>query len=104
MPCHRRAIAVEGLDSAAEKLVEVDAEGNGWVSTAETGRAADQETGIPDLDEPAPCQQAGSVSELVSIQDDDVPDIDDLAIEEEDDEVHSACIMSPHPWMLSLDL
>lgn len=87
MPCHRRAVAVEGLDSGAEKLVEIDAEGDGWVSTAETGHAADQETGIPDLDEAPARQQPGSVSQLVNTADDDVPDIDDLAIEEEDDEV-----------------
>lgn len=80
---------MDGHDSTTEQLLEVDAEGDGWVSTAETGRAADQEAGIPDLDEPAARQQPGGVSQLVNTADDDVPDIDDLAIEEEDDEVFS---------------
>lgn len=88
VPCHRRAAEVEGHSAAPEELLELDAEGDGWVAPQETGHAAAQEAGIPDMDEPASSQQPGSVSQLANpADDDDVPDIDDLAIEEEDDEV-----------------
>ncbi|KAL3150053.1 hypothetical protein ABBQ38_013401 [Trebouxia sp. C0009 RCD-2024] len=82
-PCHRRAEEVEGYDEAAEELIETDAEGDGWVSTGQASHQSTANTSIPDLDSHA--NQAGVSADAVDA-DDDIPDIDDLAIEDEDDE------------------
>lgn len=84
-PCHRRAEEVEGYDEAAEQLVETDAQGDGWVSTGQASHQSTAEASIPDLDSSNP-NQASNADAVGS--DDDIPDIDDLAIEDEDDEVH----------------
>lgn len=84
-PCHRRAEEVEGYDEAAEQLIETDAEGDGWVSTGQASHQSTAEASIPDLDSNP--NQAGISADAVDA-DDDIPDIDDLAIEDEDDEVN----------------
>lgn len=90
-PCHRRAEEVEGYDEAAEELIETDAEGDGWVSTGQASHQSTANTSIPDLDSHA--NQAGVSADAVDA-DDDIPDIDDLAIEDEDDEVALRCCNS----------
>ena len=82
-PCHRRAEEVEGYDAAAEQLIETDAQGDGWVSTGQASQQSMADASIPDLDTP---DQPG-VSGQSADADDDIHDIDDLAIEDEDDEV-----------------
>lgn len=82
-PCHRRAEEVEGYDEAAEQLIETDAQGDGWVSTAQASHQSTAETSIPDLDDDPP---QASASGSAAAHDDDIPDIDDLAIEDDDDE------------------
>ena len=74
---------MEGYDEAAEQLIETDAQGDGWVSTAQASHQSPAETSIPDLDDDP--TQAGT-SGSAAANDDDIPDIDDLAIEDEDDE------------------
>ena len=91
VPCHRRAAEVEGYDEAAEQLLEKDAQGDGWVSTAEASHRATTEAGIPDMDDD-PKQLSGGHN--AADADDDVPDIDDLAIEDEDDEVSMQIVWS----------
>lgn len=82
VPCHRRVAEVEGYDEAAEQLLETDADGDGWVSTAEAVHRATNDAGIPDMDEDTTNLSSGHNH----ADEDDVPDIDDLAIEDEDDE------------------
>ena len=86
-PCHRRAAEVEGYDEATEQLLEADAAGDGWVSTAEASSSKTvQDAAIPDFDDGSNAAAANA--------EDDVPDIDDLAIEDEDDEVNDVCEQS----------
>ena len=94
MPCHRRAAAVEGSDEAAEQLLETDADGDGWVATAAASNRTDPDAAIPDLDDGNQHTATQSGQDAA----DDVPDIDDLAIEDEDDEV------SLHHWQDDLKL
>ena len=88
VPCRRRVAEVEGYDEAAEQLLETDAQGDGWVSTAEPSHRDTTEADIPDLDEP---NQISS-SQNTANAEDDVPDFDDLGIEDEDDEACHCCI------------
>ena len=85
-PCRRRAEEVEGYGEAAEQLIETDAQGDGWVSTAQPSHHSAAEASIPDLDEPTTQASPGGGA---ADDNDDIPDIDDLAIEDEDDEVSS---------------
>lgn len=82
VPCHRRAAAVAGSDEAAEQLLEMDADGDGWVATAAASNRTDLDAAIPDLDDGNQHVATQSGQDAA----DDVPDIDDLAIEDEDDE------------------
>lgn len=84
-PCHRRAEEVEGFDEAAEQLLETDVQGDGWVSTGQASHQSTAKANIPDMDNTP--NQAGTGEHAVSGDDDDIPDIDDLVIEDEDDEV-----------------
>lgn len=84
-PCHRRAEEVEGYDEAAEQLLETDAQGDGWVSTGQASHPSTAEASIPDMDDNP--NQAGIGEHAVGSDDDNIPDIDDLVIEDEDDEV-----------------
>ena len=88
VPCRRRVAEVEGYDEAAEQLLETDAQGDGWVSTAEASHRDTTEADIPDLDEPNHI----SSSQNTANAEDDVPDFDDLGIEDEDDEACHCCI------------
>ena len=73
---------MEGYDEAIEQLLEADAEGDGWGSTAEASSSnTAQDAAIPDFDDGSNAAAANA--------EDDVPDIDDLAIEDEDDEVNN---------------
>ena len=91
-PCLRRAEEVEGYDEAAEQIVEADAEGDGWVSTGQASHPSTAEASIPDLDDNP--NQAGVSGDAAGADDDDIPDIDDLAIEDEDDEVDLPLLQS----------
>ena len=84
-PCHRRAEEVEGYDETAEQLLETDAQGDGWVSTGQASHQNTAEASIPDMEDNF--NQAGIEGRAVGGDDDDIPDIDDLIIEDEDDEV-----------------
>lgn len=89
VPCHRRADAVEGYDEATEQLLETDAGGDGWVSTAEASSSrTGHDTAIPDLDDDDQHAAAHTAADA-----DSVPDIDDLAIEDEDDEASSLPVL-----------
>ncbi len=89
VPCKRRVAEVEGYDEAAEQLLETDAEGDGWVSTAEASHRDTNDAEIPDLDDDT---NQTSVTQHATTAEEDVPDLDDLGIEDEDDEVVFACI------------
>jgi len=84
VPCKRRVAEVEGYDEAAEQLLETDAEGDGWVSTAEASHRDTTDAEIPDLDDDA---NQTSITQHATSAEEDVPDLDDLGIEDEDDEV-----------------
>ena len=88
VPCKRRVAEVEGYDEAAEQLLETDAEGDGWVSTAEASHRDTTDAEIPDLDDDT--NQTSITHHATSVEE-DVPDLDDLGIEDEDDEVSFAC-------------
>lgn len=79
MPSNQRASDVEQYGEKAEDGLRD--EGDGWVSTpAEHNAAVSEEEILPT----APAQQRAETAE----SDDDIPDIDDLALEGgEDDEV-----------------
>ena len=82
VPCHRRAAAVAGSDEAAEQLLEMDADGDGWVATAAASNRTDPDAAIPDLDDGNQHVATQSGQDAA----DDVPDIDD-----QDDEVGQTC-------------
>lgn len=98
-PCHRRAEEVEGYDEAAEQLLETDAQGDGWVATGQASQQSTAEASIPDMDDNP--NQAGVGKHAVGGDDDDIPDIDDLVIEDEDDEVDMP-LQEQAEWMSSV--
>ncbi|DBA77547.1 hypothetical protein WJX77_007000 [Trebouxia sp. C0004] len=83
VPCKRRVAEVEGYDEAAEQLLETDAEGDGWVSTAEASHRNTTDAEIPDLEDDT---NQTSITHHATSAEEDVPDLDDLGIEDEDDE------------------
>jgi hypothetical protein len=96
VPCKRRVAEVEGYDEAAEQLLETDAEGDGWVSTAEASHRDTNDAEIPDLDDDT--NQTSITHHATSVEE-VVPDLDDLGIEDEDDEVSfvcNACLCTQH--------
>ena len=63
-------------------------EGDGWFSTASESLRGAAAEDIPSLDEPARHQPAGTAAVEAAGSDDDIPDIDDLELEDaEEDEV-----------------
>ena len=110
VPCHRRAAAVEGFSEAAERLLETqDGEAESWVAPENYLGAgpSGQPPEIPGIDDESAglqaqqragpgAAEAGGHGEGMVQDIDDVPDIDDLTLAEEEDEVdkRQCCVPS----------
>ncbi|EFN54110.1 hypothetical protein CHLNCDRAFT_36301 [Chlorella variabilis] len=116
VPCLRRAAAVEEYGEKEEQEVEADEEGEGWLTADQSsaGRAAAGTTTtnaegfeeIPDVEEEAGGGEGGGVADAAAASasdggaagpggDEDVPDIDDLDLEDEEEEDEAALRPAP---------
>lgn len=82
VPCVRRAATVEQYGGQAGELLDFEGDEEGWVTTRDTG--AGVSGSIEDISSEVPHSTAPLGDSVVSnVDDDDVPDIDDLDLEDD---------------------
>ena len=92
VPSNQRAAAVEGYGEISEESLKD--EGDGWVSTPLEHRQGAAEEEIPSL-EPSSQAVRAATPNKDNDDDDNIPDIDDLALEDaEEDEVKFHCLFT----------